>query len=130
MTVLTLHGQQIETVFDLLGQKENDLTYALGWALAHSPKFLRQLATAIGFKDGFSDRTKIRLQEHSSTRGLHECFHSDKGGPATSTDWDRRSSLLIKCQPTAKGAQFIRQDASGFILIYCSRRGAWPKRDI
>lgn len=70
MTILTLHGQQIETIFDLLGQNENDLTYALGWALARSPTFLKQLATVLGFKDGFSERVKVRLQEYSSTKGI------------------------------------------------------------
>jgi hypothetical protein len=31
---LTLHGQPIGTVFDLLGKKENDITYSVGWAMA------------------------------------------------------------------------------------------------
>jgi hypothetical protein len=35
MTVdLTLHGRPIGTVFDLLGKKENDITYSVGWAMA------------------------------------------------------------------------------------------------
>lgn len=35
--------EKVETVFDLLGQKENDLTFALGWVLAQSPAFLTRL---------------------------------------------------------------------------------------
>ena len=34
---LKLHGRPIGTVFDLLGKKENDITYSVGWALAQSP---------------------------------------------------------------------------------------------
>lgn len=79
MTILTLHSQQIETVFDLLGQKENDLTYALGWALARSPKFLRRLAITLGFRNGFSERVKIRLQEHSSSQGITDVEIDDPG---------------------------------------------------
>lgn len=36
-TSLTIHGRTTGTVFDLLGTKENDLTYSLGWALANVP---------------------------------------------------------------------------------------------
>lgn len=41
-TDLTLHGHPIGTVFDLLGKKENDITYSVGWALSQS----RELAAA------------------------------------------------------------------------------------
>jgi hypothetical protein len=33
---LTLHGRPVGTVFDLLGDKENDITYSVGWAMAQS----------------------------------------------------------------------------------------------
>jgi hypothetical protein len=79
MTFLTLHNQKIETVFDLLGQKENDLTYALGWALARSPQFLMQLAITLGLKNGLSERVIIRLQEHSSTQGITDIEIDDPG---------------------------------------------------
>jgi hypothetical protein len=35
---LRLHGRPIGTVFDLLGNKENDITYSVGWALSQSPE--------------------------------------------------------------------------------------------
>lgn len=35
---LTLHGRQVGTVFDLLGDKENDITYSVGWAMAQSDR--------------------------------------------------------------------------------------------
>ena len=31
MADLTLHSQRVETVFDLLGDKEDDITYSVGW---------------------------------------------------------------------------------------------------
>lgn len=40
---LTLYGRPIGTVFDLLGDKENDITYSLGWALAESECLSRAL---------------------------------------------------------------------------------------
>jgi len=39
MAEITVTGDRIETVFDLLGHKENDITY-LGWGLAQSDDLL------------------------------------------------------------------------------------------
>src|SRR4051812_5765644 len=36
MIELTLHGKGVPTVFNLLGENENDMTYSLGWVLSHS----------------------------------------------------------------------------------------------
>jgi hypothetical protein len=43
MTELTLHSQRVETVFDLLGDKEDDITYSVGWGLAQSADLARTL---------------------------------------------------------------------------------------
>jgi hypothetical protein len=40
---LTLHGDPVGTVFDLLGHKENDITYSVGWAMAQCA----ELTTAV-----------------------------------------------------------------------------------
>jgi hypothetical protein len=40
VTELLLHGRRVESVFHLLGEHENDLTYSLAWALSQSPRFL------------------------------------------------------------------------------------------
>jgi len=34
MTDLTLYGRRVETVFELLGEAEDDITYSVGWGLA------------------------------------------------------------------------------------------------
>jgi hypothetical protein len=36
VTELRLHGRVVQTVFDLLGANEDDVTYSLGWALSQS----------------------------------------------------------------------------------------------
>jgi hypothetical protein len=77
MTSLILHGQKIETVFDLLGQKENDMTYALGWALAQSPQFLAQLGKALSL--GFSERVRIRLQHSQLSQSYTDVEIDDLG---------------------------------------------------
>jgi len=64
---LTLHSRPVRTVFDLLGGKEDDITYSLGWGLAQSEAFTRAVLS-----EAFGDCeqggvTAIRLQE--SERG-------------------------------------------------------------
>ncbi len=68
MTAITVHGRSVETIFDLLGQRENDLTYALGWGLANAPELTRGfLADLYGFDVG--EPTVISLQESGGDRG-------------------------------------------------------------
>jgi hypothetical protein len=61
VTELRLHGRPVGTVFDLLGDKEDDITYSLGWALSQSDA----LASAI-LREAFgedSEPSQIALQE-------------------------------------------------------------------
>lgn len=41
--ILFRSGREVRTVFDLLGDKENDMTFSLGWVLANSELFLAAL---------------------------------------------------------------------------------------
>lgn len=72
MADLLLHGRPIRTVFDLLGDRENDLTYALGWGLANSDRLvtalLEDVANELGVTDAGSEPT-VRLQEHVAGSG-------------------------------------------------------------
>ena len=43
MTELTLHSRAVGTVFDLLGSKEDDITYSVGWGLGQSERFTRSV---------------------------------------------------------------------------------------
>jgi hypothetical protein len=59
---LTLHSRPVHTVFDLLGSKEDDCTYSLGWALAQSDALADALLRE--FLAGDPDAaTVVRLQE-------------------------------------------------------------------
>lgn len=44
---LKLHGRPIGTVFDLLGTKENDITYSVGWALSQCPELTRSFIESV-----------------------------------------------------------------------------------
>jgi len=70
MTDLFLHGRKLDTIFDLLGSKENDITYSLGWALAQSPAFCACLMAAATNQKSVGEIGSVRLQEHTSHGGF------------------------------------------------------------
>jgi hypothetical protein len=70
MPRLFLHNREIETVFQLLGEKENDVTYSVGWALYRSPSFLREFLRSTIGKDGEVGEVIVRLQHHKDPGGF------------------------------------------------------------
>ncbi|MCL5110859.1 MAG: hypothetical protein M1401_18745 [Chloroflexi bacterium] len=68
MADLYLHGRQLHSVFELLGTKENDITYSIGWALAQSPCLLAAfLQRVLGRAD--LEGVSVYLQEHAEDGG-------------------------------------------------------------
>lgn len=63
MPGLTLHGRPVRTVFDLLGKKENDLTFSLGWGLGQSNELVRRLLQEIFPDEEIGELEALRLQE-------------------------------------------------------------------
>ncbi len=68
MLELRLHGREVGTVFDLLGEKENDVTYAAGWALSRSERLLQTLLSDVLGEDA-GQPTVVRLQEYGPEGG-------------------------------------------------------------
>ncbi len=69
MTDLFLHERQLHTVFDLLGDAENDITYSVGWALSQSPAFCASFIEAVFPKKQTEEVLAIRLQHHGKDKG-------------------------------------------------------------
>ena len=71
MTIdLSLHGRRVHSVFELLGQKENDITYSVGWALAQSAQFRAALVRRLFPKVRGVEIQSISLQERASDAGI------------------------------------------------------------
>jgi hypothetical protein len=70
MTELLLHKRKVESVFHLLGEHENDITYSVAWALSQSPHFLRSLVQSSLGIAADSGNTVIRLQQHETQAGI------------------------------------------------------------
>lgn len=62
MTLLR-SGKPIGTIFNLLGRKEDDMTYALGFVASRSSRFAAALVTAVGGPSGKPRDGTVRLQE-------------------------------------------------------------------
>lgn len=64
MTVpIVLHGRELGSVFELLGTKENDITFSIGWALSQCPTLRRGLLARLLPEADAPDAESVRLQE-------------------------------------------------------------------
>jgi hypothetical protein len=135
LTLLTLHGQEIKTVFDLLGQKENDMTNALGWALSQSPQFIVQLAETLRLPQPFSECVRLRLQEHQSLGGYTDLEMDDPGQCHIILEAKRGFIVPSKEQLTKYAARLINAPDRPkvrllVVLADSDRQNIWLKRSI
>lgn len=122
---LLLHDREVSTVFDLMGHRENDMTSALGWGLAQSPRLLMALVRAV--TDARIDQADavIRLQEHHETGGftdveilvpdrLHLILEAKRG-------WNLPSAAQLEHY-----AQRFREDDTGMVqsIVVLTQWGA------
>jgi hypothetical protein len=70
VTDIYLHNKQIKSVFELLGNKENDITYSIGWTLANSHAFLMSFTKKVLPKTSYPKEAIIRLQEFKQDSGI------------------------------------------------------------
>ncbi len=68
MIPLTLHQRNVENVFDLLGQSEDGMTYALGWAMSQNPGFHERVSSKLRL-GGKIENQSIHLQKSRSGFG-------------------------------------------------------------
>jgi len=70
MGKLSLYGEEIESIFELLGYKENSLTYSLGWILANNDHLLKLIVNAVSDKKYKCKDNIVRLQEFGKESGF------------------------------------------------------------
>lgn len=70
MKPLFLHNNQVETIFELMGENENNMTKSLGWALANSASLRDGFAKQLQLTHGLSEELQVRLQHHSNQSGI------------------------------------------------------------
>lgn len=70
MANLILHGRKLESMFELLGRDENDMTGSLGWALSQSHSFLVAFLRELRLPAGSAHEVEVRLQQYEAGRGF------------------------------------------------------------
>ena len=123
MPELLLHGRPVHTVFDLLGSRENDLTYALGWALAKSPRLVAALLAEVAHELAVAEEGQepaVRLQEHIPGSGftdveirtekLHLIIEAKRGWALP--DEEQLSKYAASLTPGLTGAMLIAAEGS------------------
>lgn len=70
MPDLQLHNKPIQTIFQLLGEKENNITYSVGWALYSSQAFLREFLKATAGEHEQGVAAILRLQDYRQKSGI------------------------------------------------------------
>jgi hypothetical protein len=70
MVDLYLHGKKLDSVFELLGTKENGITYSLGWVVAQSTGFRNAFIRRLFPRTEATDVDTISLQETTQGMGV------------------------------------------------------------
>lgn len=71
MPNLLLHNRPVESVFSLLGERENAITFSMGWVLSQSPAVLKRFLQKAGAgRDADSNRLVVALQEFQHDSGI------------------------------------------------------------
>ena len=82
MAILKSYGQEIRSVFQLLGDKENDISSSICWALAKCPVFLKGIVRKVCGIEVDPKNVTILNQEYDQATGItdievtdDQCFH-------------------------------------------------------
>jgi hypothetical protein len=70
MTELYLYKRKVDSVFQLVGTKENDVTYSIAWAFYKCPSLLKEFLWEMIRWKGNVDDVVIRLQQHETSAGI------------------------------------------------------------
>ena len=72
MSEIYLHGSLLQSVFELLGDKENDITYSIAWTLSRSDSFLNRFLRHVVPNQDKPNITEvaISIQEHAEDGGF------------------------------------------------------------
>lgn len=128
MAELILHGQPVETVFDLLGRNENDMTYALGWGLTHNTAALRAFAAKVAPGIELGEPVVIDLQQHDREDGgftdievispeLHVIVEAKRGwGPPSAGQLHRYEARFARAaRPTQRLVVLTQNGAESLV---------------
>ena len=77
MAELFAHNESIETVFDLIGNQENDITKSIAWAFVKCPRLLEKVIEFLIHIRVDADDVVIRYQEFEKDKGITDLEITD-----------------------------------------------------
>lgn len=123
MSELIVRGRPAATVFDLLGRRENDMTFALGWGLAASDELMRSFLIRVD-ADVSADDVVIRLQEFSGAGGFTDIELSAPGQTHVIVEAKRGWDPPSEGQLALYERRLTESDASRKALVILTQWGA------
>ena len=71
MSELYIFNKKIESIFQLLGEKENNISYSVAYSLSTCKEFLKNFLKHLGIRTPFDpEKIKIILQQHEREKGF------------------------------------------------------------
>jgi hypothetical protein len=135
MAELRLHGSTVNTVFDLLGRDENDMTYALGWGISRNDAILRGLVESVAAGTALEPPFVVELQEHDRADGgftdiellssdFHMIIEAKRGWePPSEAQLQRYVARLAKAGRPVQRVVVLTQNGAEVVVRH--RLGPW-----
>ena len=77
MAILKAYGREIRSVFQLLGDKENDITSSICWALVKCPLFLQEVVKKVCGLDANPEDVTVLNQQYDAVTGITDIEVTD-----------------------------------------------------
>lgn len=77
MSTLKAYGDEIVSIFQLIGDKENDITKSIAWALNKCPVFMNKVVNKVFGIDVDSDEVNILYQNYDFATGITDIEMTD-----------------------------------------------------
>ena len=109
---LIRYGQEVRTIFDLFGSKENDMTFSLGWILSRSEVFLRlMIADVCGQVPSQVGHAAIKLQTGRGLNGITD-IEIEVGSELVLVVEAKKGPQLPTAHQLAKYASFLSRSSA------------------
>lgn len=77
MSELVAYGTEVSSVFQLIGNLENDITKSIAWALARCPEFLKAVINEVMSLEINTQNVRIKYQEFEKNKGITDLEITD-----------------------------------------------------
>ena len=77
MSELVAYGTEVNNIFQLIGNLENDITKSIAWALARCPEFLKAVINEVMSLEINTQNVRIKYQEFENNKGITDLEITD-----------------------------------------------------